>query len=355
MEAGIVGLMTTGKTALFNALTSAGAAEANYTKANIGIAKVPDERLAQINQYIETRKIVPATMRVVDIAGLAAGGEGAGNRMLAEIRNVDAIVHVVRCFENSAAPHPAGSIDPLRDIETVDLELMAADQQVVVGALHKARKQARTGEKSAKARVEALESCAAALENLQPVRAADFTDDQKKELRSLGLITAKQVLYVANVGEDDLAGEGERVKQVMDHAVRYGGRAVAVCAKLEAELTELDEADRKEMLESLGMGKPALPKVAQAIYDLLGLQSFYTAGDDEIRAWTVHKGSTVRVAAGVIHSDIERGFIRAEVYHVDDLAAHKTEAAIKHAGKMRIEGKDYLVADGDVCHMLFNV
>lgn len=355
MEAGIVGLTGTGKTALFNALTAAGATEANYTKPNVGIAKVPDERLAQLNQYMETQKLVPATIRVVDIAGLAPGGEGAGNRMLAEIRNVDAMVHVVRCFEDAGLPHAAGSIDPLRDIETVDLELMAADQQVVVNAIEKARKQARTGDKAAKARLAALEQCEAVLTDLRPVRAADFDADQLHELKSLGLMSGKQVLYVANVGEDDLAGEGDWAKQVAQHAEAAGGKAVAVCAKLEAELAELEGDDQQEMLESLGMTKPALPLVAQAIYDLLGLQSFYTAGPKEIRAWTVQKGWTIRQAAGVIHSDIERGFIRAEVYHVDDLAAHKTEAAIKQAGKMRMEGKEYLVGDGDVCHMLFNV
>ncbi len=350
MEAGIVGLTQTGKTALFNALTAAGATEANYTKPNVGIANVPDARLTQINQCMETEKIVPATIRVVDIAGLAPGGEGAGNRMLAEIRNVDAIVHVVRCFEGTGE-----KVDPVGDIETVDLELMAADQKVVVNALDKARKQARTGEKSAKARVEALEHCEQVLEELKPCRAADFTEEQQRELKSLGLITAKPVLYVANVGEDDVATESDHAKQVREHAEANDGQFVAVCASLEAELSELDDADKLEMLESLGLTEPALPKVAQAIYDLLGLQSFYTAGPKEIRAWTVLKGANIREAAGAIHSDIERGFIRAEVYQVDDLIELKNEAAIKSAGKLRMEGKEYLVTDGDVCHMLFNV
>ncbi len=353
MEAGIVGLTATGKTALFNALTAAGADEAaGYARPNVGIARVPDERLNVIHQFIDTRKIVPATIRLVDIAGLAPGGEGAGNRMLAEIRNVDAIVHVVRGFDAGG-----GKVDPLGDIETVDLELMAADQKVVVGALDKARKQARTGDKEALARVAALEKCEGVLSDLQPVRAVEFTDAEAKDLRSLGLITAKSVLYIANIGENEVGREdqSQRVQQVRRHAEAHGGRAVAVCAKLEAELAELDQADRDEMLESLDMAEPALPKVAQAIYDLLGLQSFYTAGPKEIRAWPVEKGATVRQAAGVIHSDIERGFIRAEVYHADDLVEHKSEAAIRSAGKLRIEGKDYRVSDGDVCHMLFNV
>ena len=334
---------------MFTALTGSRAIQPGGSgRPNIGVATIPDPRLTVIAGYIEPRKVTPASITFVDIAGINPGqGEGQSGVLLSHVRQVDAICEVVRCFDGT---------DALRDITRLEEELILADLAVVEPALAKASRAARTGDAETKARVTVLEKALAVLGEGKPARTVpDLTPEQHMIVRGYGLITGKRMLYVANVSEDDMVGESEAAQRVREYAQASGGESVTLCALLEAELAELDEPDRREMFEGLGLTEPAIGPLARAVCRLLGLRVFYTVGDKEVRAWTVVANATAPEAAGVIHTDMQRGFIRAECYHVDDLVELKSEKAIKAAGRLRTEGKRYQVRDGDVLHMLFNV
>jgi hypothetical protein len=361
IKCGIVGLPNVGKSTLFNALTKAGIAAANFPfctiEPNTGVVPVPDLRLEQLAEIVKPQRILPTSFEFVDIAGLVAGaskGEGLGNKFLAHIREVDAIAHVVRCFENTDIVHVAGKIDPISDIETIDTELALADLDSVEKALNRAEKEAKAGNKDAIARKEVLVKLRAGLDAGKSARALGLSDEDKTLVRDLFLLTLKPVMYVANVLEDGFENN-PFLDKVRARAATEGAEVVPVSAAIEEEMAQLEDADRAEFLESLGLAEPGLNRVIRAGYTLLGMQTYFTAGVKEVRAWQVPKGATAPQAAGVIHTDFEKGFIRAETISFEDFLKYRGESGARDAGRLRLEGKDYLVQEGDVLHFRFNV
>ena len=363
LTAGIVGLPNVGKSTLFNAITKKHILAENYPFAtiepNVGVVTVPDERIYKLNELYSPVRLIPTAYEFTDIAGLVKGasqGEGLGNKFLSHIRETDAICEVVRCFDGGKIIHVEGNIDPIRDIETINLELAIADLDIINNRLERVAKKAKTTKnKEDLMEVEILERAKESLEKNIPLRLVDYTEEEKQLLKSYSFLTIKPIIYLANVSEEELSEDNEYVKQVKEYAKKENAPVVTLCAKVEEELSELEDEDKKEMLEGLGIKESGLDKLIKATYDLLGLATYFTVGKDEVRAWTFKKGMNAKKCAGIIHTDFEKGFIKAEVMSYDDLIKYGSELKVKEAGRARLEGKDYLMQDGDICLFRFNV